>query len=629
MQDMALLRAYAQDESEAAFAALVNRHLGLVYSAALRQLKDSQLAEDVSQAVFILLAKKANRLSSATVLSGWLLKTTRYAANAQIRTAIRRSKREEEASVQSILNESTTIPWERLAPLLDEAMSSLGDADRNAIALRFFENKKAGEIAEAMKLNEEAAKKRIGRALEKLRKFFLKRGVDSTAAPIGETISANSVQVAPLALAKIVTGVAVSKGAAASASTLALIKGTSNALTWATAKTAIVVGTAAIVLAVGVGSLSASHRKLPVGKVAPMIAFGYSRDFIILASDGSLWSFGEERLGWPVLGLGNIHNSTSLRRIGKESDWVSIAVGDAQNLAIKSDGTLWGWGQNMNFQLGDGTKLTRPTPVPSIPGNDWKQAATGGSSFGIKEDGTLWAWGNNWAGQLGTGDSESTPDAMQVGTSTKWVKVVGGGVQTVGLQSDGSLWFWGSPDGNGQGTNNLKVPTLVSPGTKWLDACFGYFMVLAIKSDGTLWAWGNRANLYTDLEDTNLNSMPMQVGTDSDWQSISSSRGCFYHLLKKKDGSFWALDGSEFRTLKPDSYYKPVKFKKLNLPKDIVAFAAGGDNMGIVLTRDGEVWTWGNVIGDHNPEDFWTPNNRRAEPEYEVKETPWQLSISD
>jgi len=157
-----------------------------------------------------------------------LLKATRYAANAQIRTAVRRSQREQEACMQSIVNESSSAVWEQLAPLLDEAMASLGDTDRNILALRYFENKTAQEIGRALTLNEQTAQKRANRALEKLRKFFTKRGVSSTTAVMAGAISANSVQAAPVALAKSVTAVAIVKGAAASASTLTLIKGASG-----------------------------------------------------------------------------------------------------------------------------------------------------------------------------------------------------------------------------------------------------------------------------------------------------------------------------------------------------------------------------------------------------------------
>ena len=124
---------------------------------------------------------------------------------------------------------------------------------------------------------------------------------------------------------------------------------------------------------------------------------------------------------------------------------------------------------------------------------------------------------------MGIGSTTAKTNAVQVGTSTNWTKIMGGGIQTVGLQSDGSLWFWGSLTGDSKDTNQFLVPTRVSPGIQWMDACFGYSMVLAIKSDGTLWAWGNRANFYTGVTDTNLNAVPTQVGTDSDWESISSA----------------------------------------------------------------------------------------------------------
>ncbi len=537
--------------------------------------------------------------------------------------------------------------WYQIAPLLDGAMGQLGQKDHDALVLRFFEGRNYREVGAALGTGEDAAKMRVNRALEKLRKFFTKRGISSTTAIFAGVISANSVQAAPVALAKSVTAVAIAKGAAASGSTLTLIKGALKIMAWTKVKVTAV--TSAVIILATVGTLTVINHvrhappaqsgrlKLPTGNITPMIGYGYSHHVIILASDGSLWSWGEERSGWPTLGLANtnIQNTTSLRRIGNDADWVSIAVGDSQSLAIKSDGTLWGWGENLSYQLGDGTKITRPTPVPSITGNDWKQAATGTSSFGLKNDGTLWAWGNNWCGQLGVGSTKESINAVQVGTSTNWTKILGGGIQTVGLQSDGSLWFWGSLDGDGRGTNNIRVPTRISPDTNWVDACFGYFTMFALKSDGTLWTWGLKADIYNGGLDHGLDGSfaqitPTQIGTDNDWESISSAQGCFYHILRKKDGSLWALDASEHRTIKSPNAYKLIVPRKINFNKDIATYAAGGDNIGIILTPDGEVWTWGNVLGEHPPSDYFGPIPHEVKfPKIRVVEKPWQVSNID
>ena len=251
MDDMALLREYAAHNSEAAFEELVSRRVGFVYSAALRQVRDPHLAEEVTQAVFIILAQKAGRIPSGTVLSGWFFKTTRFAALAQIRAAAKRRQRELEAQMQSEIQSPTPDPlWEQISPLLDEALAQLGEKDRQAVLLRFFENKSLAEVGNCLGTGEDTARKRVSRALVKLHRFFLKRGVASTASIIAGAIAANSVQAAPAVLTKSVTAVAIGKGAAASGSTLTLIKGALKLMAWAKTKTAAVAA-ATVILATG------------------------------------------------------------------------------------------------------------------------------------------------------------------------------------------------------------------------------------------------------------------------------------------------------------------------------------------------------------------------------------------
>jgi RNA polymerase sigma factor (sigma-70 family) len=248
--DLLLLREYARNHSEPAFAALVTRHVNLVYSVAMRQLRDPHLAQEITQAVFIILARKAGSLGDKVILSGWLCRVARYAGARALRTQFRRQRREQEAYMQSTLNEpQPPEDWTQIAPLLDAAMGRLGRKDHDALVLRFFENKNLAEVGAALGASEDAAKMRVSRALEKLRIFFRKRGVDSTTTAIAATISANSILVAPEPLARIATAAALAKGATASVSTLTLIKGALKIMAWTNAKTAVVavVATAAVI----------------------------------------------------------------------------------------------------------------------------------------------------------------------------------------------------------------------------------------------------------------------------------------------------------------------------------------------------------------------------------------------
>jgi RNA polymerase sigma factor (sigma-70 family) len=263
-KDMDLVREYAARNSEPAFETLVRRHVSLVYSVALRQTGKPAQAEEITQAVFLILARKAARLRPDTVLAAWLHETARFVSASFLRGEARRRRREQEAYMQSQFQESAADPaWEQLAPLLDEAIGRLGKADRNAVVLRFFQNKSAREIAAALNVHESAAQKRLNRAVEKLRAHFLKRGVAVSAGALIGSLSVNSVHGAPAHLAASVMAVSA-KGTAISTSTLTLIKGALKIMAWTKAKTAIVVG-ASVLLAAGTTTITvkgiAHHRE--------------------------------------------------------------------------------------------------------------------------------------------------------------------------------------------------------------------------------------------------------------------------------------------------------------------------------------------------------------------------------
>ena len=283
-----------------------------------------------------------------------------------------------------------------------------------------------------------------------------------------------------------------------------------------------------------------------MGGGAPAISLS-ERHGLILASDGSLWSWGSDFLGWPVLGLGKERlKSTSLRRVGHDTNWTSISASADFNLAIKSDGTMWTWGASKTTQHTGMTVIY--APIQAAGDNDWKQAATGGdAAVALKRNGTLWAWGNNWAGSVGIASTNGSNTPVQIGSATNWTRVWAATLETLGLQSDGSLWYWGDnldpsyPQGKGQ----TFTPTRVNGDTNWMDVGFGAQYCFSPSSpDGTLWVWGRNADRYTGATNPAQDTIPMRLGKDSDWRTICATSDWWITGLIKKDGSLWVMDAS-------------------------------------------------------------------------------------
>jgi RNA polymerase sigma factor (sigma-70 family) len=390
--DLTLLREYARNNFEAAFATLVSRYVNLVYSVALRQVRDPHLAEEITQAVFIILAHKANSLGDKTILSGWLCRTARYTSANALTIQWRRQQREQEAFMQSQLedlsrqNEATAETWNQIAPLLDGAMEKLGQKDHDALVLRFFENKTFAEVGATLGASEDAAKMRVNRALEKLHRIFTKRKISSTTAIIAGEISTHSVQAAPVALAKSVTAVAIVKGSIAAASTITLVKGTMKMMTWLKIKFALGVGLVALI-ASGAATVAISQTSDGDKLTAQEIAKQAEDAYVGLSSYNDTGKVISEGDGQTTETTFNIRlQRPNLYRI----DWAQTSG---------SKGIVWNDGSENYFVMDAANKVDSAKPQKMQTAQLALGAASGVSGSATAEIPGIF-FNQNWGSQL-------------------------------------------------------------------------------------------------------------------------------------------------------------------------------------------------------------------------------------
>jgi RNA polymerase sigma factor (sigma-70 family) len=255
MDDHELLQEYVECRSEKAFAELVARHINLVYSTALRMVQDAALAKDVAQLVFIQLARKAPIIRSGQALPGWLYRVTRCQAANAVRDDHTRRQHETEAMNMIQTDAESSRAWESMAPHLESAMNTLSAADQNAVVLRFFQGRSWREVAGALALREDAAQKRVSRAVEKLRSYFVRRGIGISTTLIVSVIAANAVQAAPAGLA--LTVATASLAGAGGVGSFSLISTLTKTILMK--KTSLIV--AAVILTAAIVSVSAVKTK--------------------------------------------------------------------------------------------------------------------------------------------------------------------------------------------------------------------------------------------------------------------------------------------------------------------------------------------------------------------------------
>jgi|LakMenE01Jun11ns_1017448.scaffolds.fasta_scaffold9956063_8 alpha-tubulin suppressor-like RCC1 family protein len=288
-----------------------------------------------------------------------------------------------------------------------------------------------------------------------------------------------------------------------------------------------------------------NHRSSPVqlGSLSNWNMASYGDTHVIaLKTDGTLWGWGGDSGSRGAFGvvtnLGGTY-STPIQ-LGADTNWKFVKAGRLLSVGLKNDGSMWATGYNLDGQLGFGTGGVNVSSWTQI-GSDtnWKQLVYGEySGYALKNNGTLWSWGFNGSGQLGHGNIVHRSSPTQVGSLTNWKQVSAGLRYGMAVKTDGTLWAWGHNNVGQLGLGDLvhrSSPVQVGSLTNWKEVSCGGWACFAIKTDGTLWAWGHNPAGDLGLNDTNSRSSPVQVGSLTNWKRVFGACG----KAIKTDGTLW------------------------------------------------------------------------------------------